>query len=106
MCLVGVIYPAGAGEVGQRRKPGHSATWKQLVGSKMFVLLCIFVCASVATPGKVMTGQPREVSVNNREVLAAARFAVDEFNRVKAEDQLAYKIVNITSAKIQVRLHI
>ncbi|KAG7216338.1 hypothetical protein INR49_021742 [Caranx melampygus] len=68
----------------------------------MFVLLCIFVCASAATAGKVMTGQPREVPVNNRKVLAAARFAVFEFNRANADDQLAYKIVNITSAKIQV----
>ncbi|XP_023261488.1 cystatin-like [Seriola lalandi dorsalis] len=68
----------------------------------MFVLLCIFVCASATTTGQVMTGQPRKVPVNNTKVLAAARFAVVEFNRDNAEDQLAYRIVNITSAKIQV----
>ncbi|XP_071336658.1 cystatin-like isoform X2 [Trachinotus anak] len=68
----------------------------------MFVLLSVFVCASAVNTGQVMTGQPLEVPVNNTEVLAAARFAVVEFNRANAEDQLAYKIVNITSAKIQV----
>ncbi|XP_039994550.1 cystatin-like [Xiphias gladius] len=71
----------------------------------MSVLFFIFVCASagrVGNTGQVMTGQPHEVQANSTKVLAAARFAVVEFNRANAEDQFAYKIVNITSAKIQV----
>ena len=68
----------------------------------------ISVCASlcrVVTAQHGMTGQPREVPVNGTEVVAAARFAVVEFNRDNAEDQFAYKILNITSAKIQVTLN-
>ncbi len=52
-----------------------------------------------------MTGQPRAVPVNSTEVVTAARFAVLEFNRANNEDQFAYKIMNITSAKIQVKMH-
>ncbi|XP_049927493.1 cystatin-like [Epinephelus moara] len=70
----------------------------------MFVWVCIYVFASAGrcvTGGHVMTGQPYEVPVNSSQVLTAARFAVGEFNRANAEDHFAYKIVNITSAKIQ-----
>ncbi|XP_059215611.1 cystatin-like [Centropristis striata] len=70
----------------------------------MFVWFCIFVCASVGrfvTAGRRMTGQPHEVPVNSNKVLTAARFAVVEFNTANAEEQFAYKIVDITSAKIQ-----
>ncbi|XP_030296917.1 cystatin-SA-like isoform X1 [Sparus aurata] len=71
----------------------------------MSVWFCISVCASlcrVVTAQQGMTGQPREVPVNGTEVQAAARFAVVEFNRDNAEDQFAYKLLNITSAKTQV----
>ncbi len=74
----------------------------------MLVWICIFACASVRsflTAQHVMTGQPRAVPVNSTEVVTAARFAVLEFNRANAEDQFAYKIINITSAKIQVKLN-
>lgn len=75
---------------------------------RMSVWFCISVCASlcrVVTAQQGMTGQPREVPVNGTEVQAAARFAVVEFNRDNAEDQFAYKLLNITSAKTQVTLH-
>nr|XP_046257945.1 cystatin-SA-like [Scatophagus argus] len=68
-------------------------------------LFCFFVCASVGgfvTAEQVMTGEPRRVPVSSARVLSAARFAVAEFNRANAEDTFAYKLVNITSAKIQV----
>ncbi|XP_073338673.1 cystatin-like [Pagrus major] len=71
----------------------------------MSVWVCISLCAwlsRVVTAQHVMTGQPREVPVNGTEVEAAARFAVFEFNRDYTEDRFAYKIMNITSAKIQV----
>ncbi len=74
----------------------------------MFVWFCAVVCASAGrfvAAGQVMTGQPHEVPVNSTEVVTAARFAVGEFNRANAEDQFAYKIVSITSAKIQVKLN-
>ena len=73
----------------------------------MFALFCIFVGASAgrfAATGQVMTGKPQRVPANEPDVLAAARFAVVEFNRADAEDRFAYRIVNVTSAKIQVRL--
>uniref|UniRef100_A0A3Q3ETA3 Cystatin-like n=1 Tax=Labrus bergylta TaxID=56723 RepID=A0A3Q3ETA3_9LABR len=50
----------------------------------------------------MMIGQPQDVLVNNTNVLKAARFAVVEFNRANTDHQFDYKIVNITSAKIQV----
>ncbi|GAA6223392.1 cystatin-like [Lates japonicus] len=71
----------------------------------MFVLFCIFVCASAGrftTAKHVMTGQPHEVPANSTKVVTVARFAVVEFNKANTEDQFSYKIVNITSAKIQV----
>ncbi|XP_044228879.1 cystatin-like [Thunnus albacares] len=71
----------------------------------MLVWFCIVVCASAGrfvTAGQVMVGQPHRVPANNTKVLTAARFAVVEFNRANAEDQFAYKIVKIKSAKIQV----
>ncbi|XP_054456671.1 cystatin-like isoform X2 [Anoplopoma fimbria] len=70
----------------------------------MFVWFCVFVYTSAGcleTTGQVMTGQPHKVPVNSTEVLVAALFAVVEFNAANAEEQFAYKIVNITSAKIQ-----
>ncbi|XP_029305897.1 cystatin-like [Cottoperca gobio] len=71
----------------------------------MFVCFLIFVCASAGriVPAQVMTGEVHEVPVNSTIVLRASRFAVFEFNKANAaEEQFAYKIVNITSAKIQV----
>ncbi|XP_051234708.1 cystatin-like [Dicentrarchus labrax] len=71
----------------------------------MFAWFCIFVCASagcLVAAEYTMPGQPLEVPVNSAKVLRAARFAMVEFNRDNAEDLFAYKIVNITSAKIQV----
>ncbi|XP_047459610.1 cystatin-like [Mugil cephalus] len=72
----------------------------------MFVWLCLIVGASAAgrflTDGPVMTGQPLDVPVNSSRVLTAARFAVVEFNRANAEEQFAYKVMKITSAKIQI----
>uniref|UniRef100_A0A8D2ZHV1 Cystatin domain-containing protein n=1 Tax=Scophthalmus maximus TaxID=52904 RepID=A0A8D2ZHV1_SCOMX len=64
----------------------------------MLVLLCVFVCAS---GGRVMTGEPRRVPADSAEVLAAARFAVLEFNRA-VDDGEPFEIVNVTSAKMQV----
>lgn len=78
----------------------------QLSGLKMFVLFCIFICASAGrftTAKHVMTGQPHEIPANSTKVVTVARFAVVEFNKANTEDQFSYKIVNITSAKIQVR---
>ncbi|XP_037638675.1 cystatin-like [Sebastes umbrosus] len=71
----------------------------------MFVWVCIIVCASVSrfiAGGQVMVGRPRGVPVNSTGVLTAARFAVGEFNKANADDRFAYKIVNITSAEMQV----
>ncbi|XP_035519895.1 cystatin-like [Morone saxatilis] len=72
----------------------------------MFAWFCIFVCASagcvVAVHEYTMPGQPHEVPVNSTGVVRAALFAMVEYNRDNAEDLFAYKIVNITSAKIQV----
>ncbi|XP_019943493.1 cystatin-like [Paralichthys olivaceus] len=70
----------------------------------MFALFSILVFASsgrvlAATAGRLMPGQPHAVPANSTEVLAAARFAVFELNRVSPEEQ--FEIVNITSAKIQ-----
>ncbi|XP_054654500.1 uncharacterized protein LOC129193827 isoform X2 [Dunckerocampus dactyliophorus] len=49
-----------------------------------------------------MTGQPRQVPVTDHQVLVAAHFAVSEFNRVNPEEHFFYRILNITSAKVQV----
>ncbi|XP_034408434.1 cystatin-like [Cyclopterus lumpus] len=71
----------------------------------MFVWFCVVACASAASlvsGEKVKTGQPHKVPVNGTKVLRAAHFAVVEFNRANAEEQFAYKTVNITSAKIQI----
>uniref|UniRef100_A0A8C2ZJF0 Cystatin domain-containing protein n=1 Tax=Cyclopterus lumpus TaxID=8103 RepID=A0A8C2ZJF0_CYCLU len=73
--------------------------------STMFVWFCVVACASAASlvsGEKVKTGQPHKVPVNGTKVLRAAHFAVVEFNRANAEEQFAYKTVNITSAKIQI----
>uniref|UniRef100_A0A4W6DUP8 Cystatin domain-containing protein n=1 Tax=Lates calcarifer TaxID=8187 RepID=A0A4W6DUP8_LATCA len=69
-------------------------------GLKMFVLFCIFICASAGrftTAKHVMTGQPHEIPANSTKVVTVARFAVVEFNKANTEDQFSYKIVNITS---------
>lgn len=50
-----------------------------------------------------MTGRPVAVPANSSDVWRAARFALSEFNRADDEDLFAYKIINITSAKIQVK---
>lgn len=80
---------------------------KEVIGFSMLVfVLCIFDIVSTGafeTAGRVMPGQPHHVPVNNTKVLAAAQFAVVEFNRAYAE-KFYYKIVNITSARVQVKL--
>ncbi|XP_029926695.1 cystatin-like [Myripristis murdjan] len=66
---------------------------------------CIVACASAGcfvAAGQVMTGRPVAVPANSSDVWRAARFALSEFNRADDEDLFAYKIINITSAKIQV----
>ncbi|KAM6922864.1 cystatin-like [Lycodopsis pacificus] len=69
----------------------------------MFVWFCIFVfAASGCFVSTGMTGRPHKVPVNSTKVVSAAQFAVLEFNRANVEEQFAYKIVNITSAKMQV----
>ncbi|XP_027133866.1 cystatin-like [Larimichthys crocea] len=71
----------------------------------MFFWFCIVLCALAGcfvTTRDVMTGEPREVAVNGTRVVNAARFAVVEFNKANAEDVFAYKLSNISSAKIQV----
>ncbi|XP_029377668.1 cystatin-C-like [Echeneis naucrates] len=68
----------------------------------MLALCLLLYAASSADTGRMMTGQPHDVPVDSSAVLAAARFAVSEFNRDNAENRLVYEIVNITSAKIQV----
>lgn len=68
----------------------------------MIVWFCVFIWASV--DGQIITGEPHSVPVNGTQVLAAARFAVAEFNGVNAEEQFVYRIMTITSAKIQVEL--
>uniref|UniRef100_A0A3Q3N8T9 Cystatin-F-like n=1 Tax=Mastacembelus armatus TaxID=205130 RepID=A0A3Q3N8T9_9TELE len=71
----------------------------------MFVWFIIFVCASVGyveTAARAMPGQPTDAQVNSPQVLAAASFAVDEFNRGNLGDPFLYKIVRIKSAKVQV----
>lgn len=73
----------------------------------MFFWFCIVLCALAGcfvTTRDVMTGEPREVAVNGTRVVNAARFAVVEFNKANAEDVFAYKLSNISSAKIQVKL--
>ncbi|XP_023119711.2 cystatin-like [Amphiprion ocellaris] len=72
----------------------------------MFVWFCFLVCASftgwLVTVGQFMTGEPHSVPVNNSQVLTAARFAVVEFNKANTQERFAYKIMNITSAKMQI----
>lgn len=75
---------------------------------KMFVWFLFFVCVFAVgrsqTSKHVMTGQPQKVPVNSTGVSTAARFALVEFNKANTEEMFAYKIVNITSAKVQVKL--
>ncbi|XP_037321973.2 cystatin-like [Pungitius pungitius] len=66
---------------------------------------CVVLFASAGCSGdprEGMTGEPLRVPVNGTKVLRAAHFAVSEFNRVHAAERVAYKLVSITSAKIQV----
>lgn len=75
----------------------------------MFVCLCLIVGALATgrflTAGQMMTGEPLDVPVNSSRVLTAAQFAVVEFNKANAEEEFAYKVLNITSAKTQVKLN-
>ena len=73
-----------------------------------FTALCILALAAVAAAlvdgaAQPMTGEPRVVPQNRPDVARAARFAVSNFNEANIDDIYAYKILNITSAKIQVR---
>ncbi|XP_077438632.1 uncharacterized protein LOC144061768 [Vanacampus margaritifer] len=73
----------------------------------MFALACVSLFGTTITGpngrrANYMTGQTRQVSVSDRRVLAAARFAVAEFNRINPEAQFLYNLVNITSAEVQV----
>jgi len=67
-------------------------------------VVCVFAAGRCPTAKHVMTGQPQKVPVNSTGVVKAARFAVVEFNRANTEELFAYKIVNITSAKMQVKM--
>ena len=72
-----------------------------------FRLLCTLALAAVAAAlvdgvAQPMTGEPRAVPQNRTDVARAARFAVAKFNEANIGDVYAYKILNITSAKIQV----
>ena len=71
-----------------------------------FTLLCILALAAAAAlvdgAAQPMTGEPRAIPQNRTDVVRAARFAVANFNEANIDDIYAYKILNITSAKIQV----
>ncbi|CAG6017089.1 unnamed protein product [Menidia menidia] len=72
----------------------------------MFVCFLFVVCVLAAgrfpDAKHVMIGQPQKVPVNSPSVVKAARFAVVEFNRANIQEQFAYKVLNITSAKTQI----
>ncbi|XP_041866659.1 cystatin-like [Melanotaenia boesemani] len=72
----------------------------------MFVWFWFFVCVVATcrflTAKHVMIGQPHKVPVNSPGVLKAARFAVVDFNRANIDEVFAYKIMNVTSAKMQI----
>ena len=63
------------------------------------------VCAALTSGQRqVRTGEPREVSVNNSKVWRAARFAVGDLNQANTEGQaFHYRILTVTSAKVQVK---
>uniref|UniRef100_A0A8C9XM50 Cystatin domain-containing protein n=1 Tax=Sander lucioperca TaxID=283035 RepID=A0A8C9XM50_SANLU len=85
------------------------ATAKQLVLIMMFVWFCVLVCAFTGrfvTEQQPLLGVPEEVPVTDAEVVESARFAVVEFNKANTEYMFNYKIVKITSAKIQVTLNL
>ncbi|XP_032366205.1 uncharacterized protein LOC116684976 [Etheostoma spectabile] len=72
----------------------------------LFVWFCVFVSAFT---GRFVTkqsppppGSYQEVPVNRTDVLEAAQFAVDEFNKANTEDMFNYAILDITSAEVQV----
>ncbi|XP_030235076.1 cystatin-C [Gadus morhua] len=71
-----------------------------------FTLLCILALAAAAAlvdgAAQPMTGEPRAIPQNRTDVVRAARFAVANFNEANIDDIYAYKILNITSAKIQI----
>uniref|UniRef100_A0A7N8XU84 Cystatin-F-like n=1 Tax=Mastacembelus armatus TaxID=205130 RepID=A0A7N8XU84_9TELE len=72
-----------------------------LLQSDLLDLRCSSGLLSLAMPG-----QPTDAQVNSPQVLAAASFAVDEFNRGNLGDPFLYKIVRIKSAKVQVNVYI
>uniref|UniRef100_A0A3Q3N8L2 Cystatin-F-like n=1 Tax=Mastacembelus armatus TaxID=205130 RepID=A0A3Q3N8L2_9TELE len=64
--------------------------------------MCSVWLSLIITAARAMPGQPTDAQVNSPQVLAAASFAVDEFNRGNLGDPFLYKIVRIKSAKVQV----
>uniref|UniRef100_A0A3B3Z6J6 Cystatin domain-containing protein n=1 Tax=Periophthalmus magnuspinnatus TaxID=409849 RepID=A0A3B3Z6J6_9GOBI len=66
----------------------------------VLLLVCLPLCSVVT--GQIMTGQPRPVSTRSEKVWRAARFAVGEFNNALSQQPFTYKILNVTSAKVQV----
>ncbi|KAA8581242.1 hypothetical protein FQN60_002823, partial [Etheostoma spectabile] len=69
-----------------------------------FVWFCVFVSAFI---GRFVTeqqilGDPQDVPVTDPEVISSAEFSVSEYNY--ANTRTNYKLVEITSAKIQVTL--
>uniref|UniRef100_A0A3P9K6E0 Cystatin domain-containing protein n=1 Tax=Oryzias latipes TaxID=8090 RepID=A0A3P9K6E0_ORYLA len=44
----------------------------------------------------------QKVPVSSANVSTAARFAIGEFNKANTEEHYAYKILNITSARMQI----
>ncbi|XP_031170590.1 cystatin-like [Sander lucioperca] len=71
----------------------------------MFIWFCVLVGALTGrfvTEQSPIVGGPQKVPVNDNNVLDAAQFAVVEFNKANTEDMFDYKIVNVTSAELQV----
>ncbi|KAJ0067117.1 hypothetical protein NL108_012835 [Boleophthalmus pectinirostris] len=66
----------------------------------LFVTLCLSVCS--LTTAQTMTGQPRDISTRNSKVWRAAQFAVRDFNHAHNHQPFSYKILSVTSAKVQV----
>ncbi|KAJ3610768.1 hypothetical protein NHX12_022859 [Muraenolepis orangiensis] len=65
-------------------------------------VLAWFGMVALAVAPQPMTGEPRGVPANRTDVARAARFAVANFNEANVDDFYAYKILNVTSAKVQV----
>lgn len=72
----------------------------------MFLWLCCLLCAwssgGCLTLGLGKLGQPHKVPVNSSKVLTEARYALVRFNLDNIEELFAYKIIEITSAKMQI----